>query len=699
MKRLLLSVGILLGGVVVAPVWGMTEKEEQQLVGQTLAVFGKAPFALPESANVHRLCGTALVMNVKQRINEFSPAAQALLRPLLWTRPNLPDSFDVPLFPEQVSVSFPGFRIHYAVTGTDSVRNASVDLHGFGSPAPNGVPDWVDTVGLVLDSVWLREVYQLGFRGPVSDGFYPAGDGPRFDVYLQNLGVSYLGVTYPDSAGGVLGNRSTAFMILHSTFNIPPYSIEPEGAEKVLRVTAAHEFHHACQFAYNAFGAENVPGVGDSPYWYEASAVWMEDQVYNEINDYLQYLPFWFRAPEISFRTFSQNPSDLDRYLHPYALGIYGHYLSKRFPSYPVVRRIWERMATVSPFDLFHSIDGALADAGYMSGAIYPQRFLASLEEFYQWNYFVGRQSPINVTFYSPEDTIWPTFDILGAVDSTIAYPTRSLVFPCTDCSEQLLAFFHSTACTRDLGPPCLINCPSSAMVPYRKQSSGICVDSIEDLSATYLVLSNPGSGSFVDFSLQSDTTRPAPFLAAAAGYNQPNRTYNFLTSQATDGSGRIPELFFSDFGRYTGVIVSVVNTELLPLNSARQRSAYAFFANVDNSAPPGVTRIKDGRPNPFRPRFDQYVKFPIDLDSLSGLWKITLLVYSAAGELVCQKEYEEVGGHTYSQTVGWYGRSRHDNAGDQPVASGVYFCKIVMQENGKSQKVEKVSKIALIRQ
>jgi hypothetical protein len=635
-------------------------------------------------------------MDVKNRWEEFSPGVRARLQTILGVRPTLPDFFDIPLLSGQ---SGPGFRVHYARTGADSVRNASTDLSGFpGQPAgPNGHPDWVDTVGLILDSVWIREVDQIGFRAPVSDGSCPTGDGPRFDVYLEGIGASYLGLTDNDGSACYQQNRATAFIILDNDYAGLALYPEPDGPRRVLRVTAAHEFNHAIQFAYNAFGAEVAAGTG--PYWYEATAVWMEDQVYDEINDYIQYLPSWFRRPELSFRTFSTNLNDLDRVLHPYALGIYGHFLSKKFPSFPVVRRIWESMSTVSGFNLFQAIDSSLGFAGFMPGAVFPQRFLASLQEFYRWNYFVGNNRPLNVSFYAPEDSIWPTFNLYRKVDSTINYPTRhpKIYIPCNNCHPFSIRFFCAP-CTTTVGFPCSTKCQTACrFIPYQPSASIFCVNDLEDLGASYLNLQNPGrSGSYMDFALVSDTSRPTPFSVSLARFNiGPPRSYSFLTEAATDSSGRIPDLFLPNIRGFSEVAATAVNLELLPAGAARQSSAFAYYANVDSSVPPGITEAIDGRPNPFRPGIDGRIRFPIALDSLSGAWNINLIVFSTAGEVVYREDLELPGGFSSKEAVFWEGK----NNNGRPVASGVYFCKIILGEKGTSRKIEKLAKVALIRQ
>ncbi len=679
MSRLLLTIPLFF--LSISSAFAITTQEEQLIVDNALAVFGQNELNLPDTIQVHRICGTATIMEAKRRFGELSPKAQAALAPLLYPRPALQKSYAPPSG---------RFRIHYDTSGTGAVRDVAIKN-------AQGIPVWVDTLAMVLDSIWNKEVTQMGFRPPVSDGFYtPNGGDGRFDVYLDELSGGVLGYTAPDSAGGILGNRATAFMVLDNDYiGIPGYS-DPIDQRRVLRVTAAHEFFHALQFAYNYFGFELVGGVPKF-YWQEATAVWMEDQMYNEINDYIQYLPFWFSRPEYSFRTFSTDYTiDPYRSFRPYALGIYGLFLSKRFPNppygYTVVRGIWENMATVAGFNLFSAIDSALAPMGY--------NFLSSLQEFYQWNYFVGNNRPLNMSLYAPEDSIWPTFDQHKKVDSTTAYPTQfPEINPCGSCPPGSIAFFCAPCDT--IGPPCETQCPPSCrFVPYQPTDLTIinCINDLEDLGVSYLNLKNPGGGSFIAFALVSDTGRPAPWRASANGYNSVSRTVTVLTTRATDPSGRIPEIFFSDFGNYTEIVVMVMNNELLTADAPRQSSAYAYSANVDSSAPPSITSILDVRPNPFRPEIDQYVKFPVVLDSLSGTWEITLIVFSSAGEIVCRKSYTLSGGFTYNETVGWYGKNGDDASGLH-VASGVYFCRLMMKEKGTSRKLEKTAKIALIRQ
>ena len=52
-----------------------------------------------------------------------------------------------------------------------------------------------------------------------------------------------------------------------------------------IKVTAVHEFFHSIQFSYNCF---------ERLWLMEATAVWSEDQLFDNINDLYRYLGSWF---------------------------------------------------------------------------------------------------------------------------------------------------------------------------------------------------------------------------------------------------------------------------------------------------------------------------------------------------------------------------------------------------------------------
>ena len=98
-----------------------------------------------------------------------------------------------------------------------------------------------------------------------------------------------------------------------------------------LQVTVAHEFFHAVQFAYDAF---------EDAWFMEGTASWMEDEVYTDVNDNLQYLADSpLRHPEEPLDFGTQN------YLGWYGSWVFFRFLEEYIADQPdpsIVRAAWE---------------------------------------------------------------------------------------------------------------------------------------------------------------------------------------------------------------------------------------------------------------------------------------------------------------------------------------------------------------------
>ncbi len=177
-----------------------------------------------------------------------------------------------------IGSSYFGWCTNYCVSWVTTTRDAppAVDNNG------NGFSDYIDTVFEVMDVVWSTEIGMLGYRTPKSDANSSdsIGLGPQLDIYIMDV---------EGRSGGVLGYCTTddpnilreeslyqgqdasAYCVLDND-----YAFEGSGWLDVLRATAAHEFFHAIQFAYNHY-------LDD--WLMEATATWMEDEVFDDVND------------------------------------------------------------------------------------------------------------------------------------------------------------------------------------------------------------------------------------------------------------------------------------------------------------------------------------------------------------------------------------------------------------------------------
>jgi hypothetical protein len=213
--------------------------------------------------------------------------------------------------------------LHWVTDASD------VNAPPLGGQDEHGVPAWVRTSQQVFEEVWQRIVVDLGYRAPRSDAdsATPGPDG-RTDIYLAELSSfgMYGYCTVDDPRGKAL------FCVIDNDFAERMYG----DSGKALRVTAAHEFFHAIQFGYT---------MRADAWVMEGTAAWIEDEVYDHINDNLQFLELSpLRAPH-----FPLDYGPDDEYNWRYGSWIWWRFLTENFgkgntadPN--VVREIWQRL-------------------------------------------------------------------------------------------------------------------------------------------------------------------------------------------------------------------------------------------------------------------------------------------------------------------------------------------------------------------
>ncbi len=264
------------------------------------------------------------------------------------------------------------FLIHYETSGPYAVY----------SELPGGAMGYVDSVARIMDKVYSHIIDTLGYPEPIHD--YIAGGDEKYDVYLVDLPDAFYGLTYSDS---VLYNSdssvvtSTGYLELDKDYQgLLQYKDRPLDA---VRVTAAHEFFHMVQFGIDFTESEVVSNIIEGPAWMEMSAVWMEEEIYDDINDYYIYLPFFFNSPMSSIQQFNSS-SDL----HPYGSVVFPLFLSQKFDR-NIIKSIWTKCGEYGAGPNFLEVTGEVVDSA-SSGT---ETFESAFSEFALWNYFTGSRA------------------------------------------------------------------------------------------------------------------------------------------------------------------------------------------------------------------------------------------------------------------------------------------------------------------
>jgi hypothetical protein len=173
------------------------------------------------------------------------------------------------------------FCFHWVAQTADAVP--------LGDGNANGIPDYVDTAAGVFEHVQsVVHSPPLSFRRPKSDvSSNPNGGNAKVDIYFSDTGADntygYCTSDDPnlDDLGGAYPYYDVSgYCVLDNDFSEEQFDTGTHGVE-AMQVTAAHEYFHVVQYAYD---------IAEDKWLMEGSATWMEDVVYDEINDYLQYL-------------------------------------------------------------------------------------------------------------------------------------------------------------------------------------------------------------------------------------------------------------------------------------------------------------------------------------------------------------------------------------------------------------------------
>jgi hypothetical protein len=319
-------------------------------------------------------------------------ASPATAAPHAFERPgNLPlgrDSYTVPEAPESPHCG-PHFCVHWVDQGPDAPRLKDTD--------GDGVPDYVERVLAVAENVHRVENEKLGWREPLSDGTLGGGEGET-DIYLAEIGPGLFGYAAPDrgqdETPGGTPRHLHGYLVLDNDYE--PFEFPETTQGRDLKVTIAHEYDHILQFGYEAY---------EDPWFAESTAVWMEDQVYNGIDDYLRYVRHWVRL----WQTPLTAPS-----LKMYGSAVWNEWLAHHYGP-ALIREAWADATAARPEGFaVAAYEAAIRGAGPSSFGHDFTRFAADVAE---WRTGIGFR----------ESALYPDMPRQGTLEAGAEPLTRRL--------------------------------------------------------------------------------------------------------------------------------------------------------------------------------------------------------------------------------------------------------------------------------
>lgn len=210
--------------------------------------------------------------------------------------------------PEAAPVCSPVVCVHYVVTSVDRATKVQAQR----------------TLA-TMTNVYRGAVGTMRYRKPLSDN--GLGGTPQLDVYLVNVGDGgYYGYCSTDPNPPATLTQA-GYCVLDNDFSVAEFGTDPT---KTRQITTAHEFFHLVQYAYDFL---------EDAWFMEGTAVWFEDIMYDDVNDYLQYIPFSNIRDPLTPVDYSLGTSALGAYT-------YWTYLRESTGDRDIIRQIWERAAS-----------------------------------------------------------------------------------------------------------------------------------------------------------------------------------------------------------------------------------------------------------------------------------------------------------------------------------------------------------------
>jgi hypothetical protein len=280
---------------------------EEMILQKAYAVY--APWKLREdlTGGLVDKCGTPYDDEIRLALPNLSEPVAAEIRGLR-ARPST-----------QTYIDTQHFRIHYDTSGTHSILSTA----------------YRDAIMAAAENVWAEEIGTMGFRQPPPDGNDPDGGGGNnlYDIYVQELGAGLYGYcqgSYYYSGPGYPSNAATSYVVIDNNY---PYSQfgYPDPVDP-MKVTVAHEFNHAIQAAHD---------INESTWYKEATSTWIEDIIYDDVNDYRNYLSQFLNSLYQSINYHNGS-------LRWYGACVWNFFLAENFGNQIVVDN-WYQMEGSSP--------------------------------------------------------------------------------------------------------------------------------------------------------------------------------------------------------------------------------------------------------------------------------------------------------------------------------------------------------------
>ncbi|MDR9447286.1 MAG: T9SS type A sorting domain-containing protein [Balneolaceae bacterium] len=478
------------------------------------------------------------------------------------------------------------FTLYYALSGSDAVPATDEDQ--------NGVPDYVEDAALAADSSYKKMVLELGYTDPIPDG-------ETYRIDFENMG--FYGYTTPSS-----DPAGTSMSVHHDFVGFPQNDWPGGDRQGALLATIAHEFKHAIQYVDNKWSG----GVGNQD-WLEMDATMMEETVYDDVNDYYNYLP--------SNSIFS-SPAQATPVAYSHVTWML--YFAEQYGE-PFWVDVWDEIAQDRNLTMLEAMTNILQRrlAGTSTSSQATQQGVSTLRQDHTQNH------------------LWHAGTLAGAIDPTWAPSTSEGLY-----GFEESAFYPKATFTLSI---------STQTFPEAGDLGSISSWAAKSVQVTPPPAADPTQGVLVRLNSQNESTSMGVGLVARFKDGRQRELLRTVNNQVS--TTLVPGWSWADMSDLTMVVVNTSFTSPSGYSSASTLTGIEWLVDA-------VTLPERGLLLPYPNPFDRQVSIPFYLNAPS---EVSITIFDVTGRRVAEVLKNQSFSEGF-QTTQWKPKG---------LASGVYFVRL----------------------
>lgn len=187
----------------------------------------------------------------------------------------------------------------------------------------------------IFEAAWEREIEEMGHPEPTT------ADAYKMNIYVGNSGDGAPAIS------GALGFFTT------DSKGYPMMVMAPSMMDDwdTGKLTAAHEFYHSVQWGTGSYSYS-----GDAAWYWEATASWIEVEVYPDDPGYADNLYGFAYLPHLALNFFDYPDSGKLQELHQYGAFIFPRYLAEFEGGWEMVRDSWVDASRTDPLETLRDL-------------------------------------------------------------------------------------------------------------------------------------------------------------------------------------------------------------------------------------------------------------------------------------------------------------------------------------------------------